>query len=324
MSMAYTNSSLVSYTKPSPNHSGQRTHSIDRITPHCVVGQCSVETLGNIFLPTSRQASCNYGIGVDGRVGMYVEEKNRSWCSSSNANDQRAVTIECASDTTEPYAFKDVVYQTLITLCTDICKRNGKSKLLWLGDKDKTLSYEPKSDEMVLTVHRWFANKSCPGSWMYARMGDLAAKVTAQLGGGASEDTETEYPEKLTEGYYRVRKAWSDSKSQKGAYKILSNAKKCADANPGYRVFDNNGVNIYTPNTSTQAAPDVPFTVKVSISDLNIRKGPGTDYSKTGKFTGKGVFTIVEVQSGQGSSAGWGRLKSGAGWISLDYALKTE
>ena len=322
--MTYTNSSLVSYTKLSPNHSGQRTHSIDRITPHCVVGQCSVETLGNIFLPTSRQASCNYGIGVDGRVGMYVEEKNRSWCSSSSANDQRAVTIECASDTTEPYAFKDVVYQKLITLCVDVCKRNGKSKLLWLGDKDKTLNYAPKSDEMVLTVHRWFANKSCPGSWMYARMGDLAAKVTAQLGGGTSGDTETEYPEKLTEGYYRVRKAWSDSKSQKGAYKILSNAKKCADANPGYSVFDNNGVNIYTPNTSTKAAPDVPFTVKVSISNLNIRKGPGTDYAKTGKFTGKGVFTIVEVQSGQGASAGWGRLKSGAGWISLDYAAKIK
>ena len=320
--MGYTNSSLVSYTKLSPNHSGLRTHSIDRITPHCVVGQCSVETLGNIFLPASRQASSNYGIGVDGRVGMYVEEKNRSWCSSSSANDQRAVTIECASDATEPYAFKDVVYQKLIALCVDICKRNGKKKLLWLGDKDKTLSYEPKSDEMVLTEHRWFANKSCPGSWMYARMGDLAAKVTAQLGGGASEDTETDYPEKLTEGYYRVRKAWSDSKSQKGAYKILSNAKKCANANPGYSVFDNNGVNIYTPNTSTQTAPDVPFTVKVSISDLNIRKGPGTDYAKTGKFTGKGVFTIVEVKSGKGSTAGWGRLKSGAGWISLDYCKK--
>lgn len=322
--MAYTNSSLVSYTKLSPNHSGLRTHSIDRITPHCVVGQCSVETLGSIFLPTSRQASCNYGIGVDGRVGMYVEEKNRSWCSSSSANDQRAVTIECASDTTEPYAFKDVVYQKLITLCVDICKRNGKSKLLWLGDKDKTLSYEPKSDEMVLTVHRWFANKSCPGSWMYARMGDLAEKVTAQLGGSASGNADAGHPEKLTDGYYRVRKAWSDSKSQKGAYKILSNAKKCADANPGYSVFDNNGVNIYTPNTSTQTAPDVPFTVKVSISDLNIRKGPGTDYAKTGIFTGKGVFTIMEVKSGQGSTAGWGRLKSGAGWISLDYAAKIE
>ena len=181
--MAYTNSPLVSYTKLSPNHSGQRTHGIDRITPHCVVGQCSVETLGNIFLPTSRRASSNYGIGVDGRVGMYVEEKNRSWCSSSAANDQRAVTIECASDTTEPYAFKDIVYRTLIKLCVDICKRNGKTKLLWLGDKTKTLNYTPKFNEMVLTVHRWFANKSCPGNWMYSRMGDLAEKVTAALGG---------------------------------------------------------------------------------------------------------------------------------------------
>lgn len=158
--MSYTNSPLVSYTKLSPNHSGQRTHSIDRITPHCVVGQCSVETLGNIFLATSRQASSNYGIGVDGRVGMYVEEKNRSWCSSSNANDQRAVTIECASDTTEPYTMNAKVYESLINLCTDICRRNGKSKLLWFADKTKTLNYEPKADEMVITVHRWFANNS--------------------------------------------------------------------------------------------------------------------------------------------------------------------
>lgn len=190
VTMGYTNSPLVSYTKLSPNHSGQRTHAIDRITPHCVVGQCSVETLGNIFYPSSRQASCQYGIGADGRVGMYCEEKNRSWCSSSNANDQRAITIECASDTTAPYAFKDVVYNKLIELCVDICKRNGKTKLLWLGDKDKTLAYNPAANEMVLTVHRWFANKSCPGDWMYQRMGDLAAKVTAKLGGATNAEPE--------------------------------------------------------------------------------------------------------------------------------------
>lgn len=177
------NSSLVSYTRLSPNHSGRRTHAIDRITPHCVVGQCSVETLGNIFAPSSRQASSNYGIGVDGRVGMYVEERNRSWCSSSNANDQRAVTIECASDATHPYAFNSTVYNKLIDLCVDICKRNGKKKLLWLGNKSKSLNYSPASDEMVLTVHRWFANKSCPGDWMYSRMGDLANKVTSKLNG---------------------------------------------------------------------------------------------------------------------------------------------
>ena len=212
--MSYTNSSLVSYTKLSPNHSGQRTHAIDRITPHCVVGQCSVETLGNIFAPTSRQASCQYGIGVDGRVGMYVEEKNRSWCSSSNANDQRAVTIECASDTTAPYAFKDVVYNKLVELCVDICKRNGKSKLLWLGDKDTTLNYSPKSDEMVLTVHRWFANKSCPGDWLYNRLGNLATAVTERLTGG-STDTGKEDTTPSTQTLYRV---------QTGAFSKRSNA----------------------------------------------------------------------------------------------------
>jgi len=313
--MAYTNSSMVSYTKLSPNHSGQRTHSIDRITPHCVVGQCSVETLGSIFAPVSRQASCNYGIGADGRVGMYVEEKNRSWCSSSNANDQRAITIECASDTTEPYAFRDVVYKKLIALCVDICKRNGKKKLLWLGDKDKTLNYNPKADEMVLTVHRWFANKSCPGNWMYARMGDLATKVTAQLGGSGSTT-----PQVTPTQLYRVRKTWADSKTQKGAYKVLANAKTCADKNVGYKVFDANGKVVYEPKTSASAVK-VPFKVKVSISDLNIRKGPGTDYART-QYIPKGVYTIVEVKSGKGSDKGWGKLKSGAGWVALDYTVK--
>ena len=313
--MVYTNSSLVSYTKLSPNHSGWRTHSIDRITPHCVVGQLSAESICGCFTSTSRQASCNYGIGTDGKVSLCVEEKNRSWCSSSNANDQRAVTIECASDKTSPYAMNDAVYQSLIRLCVDICRRNGKKKLLWLGDKNKTLNYSPKSDEMVLTVHRWFANKSCPGDWLYARLGDLASRVTAQLGGASTNVSSSQL--------YRVRKNWSDSKSQKGAYKILANAKKCADSNPGYSVFDVNGVSIYTSDTSSAASiADVPFIVKVNITDLNIRKGPGTNYSRTGKFTGKGVFTIVEVKSGQGSTAGWGRLKSGAGWISLDYCQR--
>ena len=181
--MSFTNSSMVAYTKLSPNHSGQRTHSIDRITPHCVVGQCTAEGLGDWFAKSSTKASSNYGIDKDGRVGLYVEEKNRSWCSSSNANDQRAVTIECASDTSEPYAFRDVVYQKLIVLCVDICKRNGKKKLLWFGDKEKTLNYSPKADEMVLTVHRWFANKACPGDYLYSRMGDIAKQVNARLEG---------------------------------------------------------------------------------------------------------------------------------------------
>lgn len=187
------NSTLVSYTKISPNRNSPRNHAIDRISIHCVVGQCSVETLGNIFAPTSREASCNYGIGADGRVGMYVEEKDRSWCTSSGANDHRAVTIECASDTTHPYAVNDKAYATLIKLCVDICRRNGKSKLLWFGDKDKTLAYTPKSDEMVLTVHRWFANKSCPGDYLYNLHGQIASEVTAQL---SPKKPETQTPAK--------------------------------------------------------------------------------------------------------------------------------
>lgn len=200
------NSGLVVYIKLSPNHSGQRTHSIDRITPHCVVGQLSCESICGCFTSPQREASCNYGIGMDGRISLSVEEKNRSWCSSSNANDQRAVTIECASDKTAPYAMTDAVYAALIDLCTDICKRNGKSKLLWFGDKNKTLSYEPKADEMIITVHRWFANKSCPGDWLYNRLGDLAAKVTSRLGGGSQQPSGT---------LYRV---------QTGAYKQKANA----------------------------------------------------------------------------------------------------
>jgi len=317
--MAYTNSSMVVYKKLSPNHSGLRTHSIDRITPHCVVGQCTAEGLGEWFEKQSTQASSNYGIDRDGRVALYVEEKNRSWCSSSNANDQRAITIECASDTTEPYAFRDVVYQTLIKLCIDICKRNGKNKLIWFGDKDKTLNYSPKSGEMILTVHRWFANKSCPGNWMYARMGDLAEKVTQVLG-GSDKPVEPEKPEdKTTIKWFRVRKTWRDSKTQKGAYKILDNAKKCADQNPGYKVFDADGKVVYEPKAVVPAVK-VPFLVKVSISDLNIRKGPGVNHSRI-QFCPPGIYTIVAVSEGAGASM-WGKLKSGIGWLSLDFCLR--
>ena len=121
--------------------------------------------------------------------------------------------------------------------------------------------------------------------------------------------------------WYRVRKSWADAKSQKGAYKILDNAKKCADQNPGYKVFDADGKVVYEPNAA-EPAVKVPFLVKVSISDLNIRKGPGTDYDRV-QFIPIGVYTIMEVRSGKGSSAGWGRLKSGIGWISLDYVKRT-
>ena len=388
-------------------------------------------------------------------------------------------------------AKNSAVYNSLVKLCIDICKRNGKKKLLWLGDKNKTLNYAPAADEMILTVHRWFANKSCPGNWLYARLGDLAARVTAALGGssssglqasslknlseaeavaeigplftenqkqsgilacvsmaqfilesgygkselaqnanncfgmktslsgnswsGSSWDGKSVYTKKTQEqnadgsyvtitadfrkyacvedsiadhaayllgamngsrkryeglagcmdykkavqiikdggyatshtyvqnlcniierwnltqynaatqnhesiisGWYRVRKSWQNAASQKGAFHDLSYAKQCADANPGYTVFDPTGKAVYPVNQTAS----VPYAVRVSINDLNIRKGPGTNYGKTGYYTGRGVFTIVAESAGAGSVKGWGKLKSGAGWIALDFAAR--
>lgn len=175
------NSPLVTVTRRTTHHSGRRTRAIDRITPHCVVGQMSASGLGSYFATTTREVSSNYGIGYDGSVGLYVDEDKRSWCSSSNANDQRAVTIECASDKSHPYAMRPAVYSKLIELCVDICKRNGKTKLIWFGDKGKALGYKPQKNEMILTVHRWFKNTDCPGDWLYNRLGDLATQVTQRL-----------------------------------------------------------------------------------------------------------------------------------------------
>lgn len=232
------NSSLVSYTRISPNKTSPRNHKIDTITIHCVVGQCSVETLGEIFAYPSKEASSNYGIGFDGRVGMYVEEKDRSWCSSSSSNDNRAITIEVASDTTEPYAVTNKAYTSLINLVADICKRNGIKKLVWSTSKYDRVNH---NNGCNMTVHRDYANKSCPGTYLYERHADIAAKVNAKLGAGTT-----------TTEMYRVRKSWDDAKSQIGAYKILANAKKACKS--GYNVYNSSGKVVYS-NSSTPKTP---------------------------------------------------------------------
>ena len=336
--VGYTNSPLVSYTKLSPNHSGQRTHVIDRITPHCVVGQLTAAGICGCFTSSSVQASCNYGIGKDGDIGLCVEERNRSWCTSSNANDQRAVTIECASDKTHPYAFTSKCYNALVKLCVDICKRNGKTKLLWLGNKDKTLAYNPAANEMVLTVHRWFANKSCPGDWMYQRMGDLAAKVTAKLGGAAAEpekkpDTTTNnFPAvpfivnvKIDDLNYRSQPSMDGAvkgQAGKGVFTIVevNNGWGKLKSGVGWIWLGNPQYCTIGDTVKTSTPTFSPYKVKVSIKDLNIRKGPGTNYAYNG-FCPVGVYTIIEESDGAGATK-WGKLKSGAGWVSLDYAKR--
>ena len=175
------NSSLVEYTKISPNNSGKKKYPITRITPHIVVGQCTIASLGNWFYKKSTKASSNYGIDKNGKIGLFVNECDRAWTSSNADNDNRAITIECASDTVYPYKINDIVWKKLNDLCFDICKRNGKTKLIWFGDKQKALSYVPKSNEMVLTVHRWFASTQCCGDYLYSLLYQLADNVTERL-----------------------------------------------------------------------------------------------------------------------------------------------
>lgn len=170
------NSSLISYKKISPHKTSPRNHEIDTITIHCFVGQCTVETMGNCF-SGSTEASSNYGIGYDGKIGMFVEEKDRSWCSSNRSNDHRAITIEVACENKHPYTITDKAYASLINLLTDICKRNNIKKLLWKADK----SLIGQVNKQNMTVHRWFANKECPGEYLYSKHGDIAKEVNKRL-----------------------------------------------------------------------------------------------------------------------------------------------
>lgn len=333
----FTNSPLVSYTKLSPNHSGQRNHAIDTITIHCVVGQCSVETLGNIFAPTSRQASSNYGVGVDGRIGMYVEEKNRSWCTSSAANDHRAITIEVASDTTEPYAVRDNVFAALLDLVTDICKRNGIKKLVWSTNKTDRVNHKNGCN---MTVHRDYANKSCPGKYLYDRHGEIAAEVNKRLGAdepkvetpattsaikkgdvvSINSDDATYYDGKKKVPAWVRKKKWI-VKEVKGDRAVIDQSQDgknaiCSPINVKFLTID--GAKVETPKTETFKS----YLAKVTASALNIRKGAGTNFAVTGVIRDKGTYTIVAESKGQGSTKGWGKLKSGAGWISLDFVKK--
>ncbi len=183
--MGYTNSPLVTYTRISKNKTSPRNHKIDTITIHCVVGQWTAKQGCDYFATSAKNASCNYFVGKDGSIGLCVEEKDRSWCSSSRSNDNRAVTIEGASDTADPYKVTDAALNALIKLVADICKRNGIKKLLWKNDK----SLIGQVDKQNMTVHRWFANKACPGNYLMSKHPEIAKRVNEILGASTTTIT---------------------------------------------------------------------------------------------------------------------------------------
>lgn len=177
--MTYTNSSLVNYKKISPNKTSPRNHAIDTITIHCMAGNLSVESCGNVFANKSRKASSNYGIGSDGRVALYVDEKDRSWASSNASNDHRAVTIEVANDGGAPdWHVSNKALSALIDLITDICKRNNIEKLVWSTNKNNRVKH---LNGCNMTVHRDFAAKACPGNYLYNKHPYIVEQVNQKL-----------------------------------------------------------------------------------------------------------------------------------------------
>lgn len=331
----FSNSSLVEYIKISPKRTKNRNHVIDTISIHCTGGRSTVESLGNLF--QTKEASSNYGIGYDGRVGMYVEEKDRSWCSSNAKNDHRAVTIEVACEPEDPYKVSDKVLSVLIDLVADICKRNNIKELKWKADK----SLIGQIDKQNMTVHRWFYPKECPGDYLYSKHYYIANEVNKKLGvpsvndvvnnestttssavgskdnlglkvgdevtlvAGATYTSGKSIPSWLFKKTLYVRKLKEDGV-------LVSTLKVGAvTGTVASKYLMKNGQKV-------ESSHSLPYQVRITTNSLNIRKGAGKNYVIVGKIKDGGVYTIIEEKDGQGATK-WGRLKSKKGWISLDF-----
>lgn len=332
--MSYTNSPLVTYKNITRNKTTNRNHVIDTITIHCIVGQWTAKQGCDYFANTDRQCSANYVVGKDGSIGLSVEEKDRSWCSSNAANDHRAITIEVASDTTHPYAVTDKAYKALIELVADICKRNRIKKLLWKADK----SLIGQVSKQNMTVHRWFANKSCPGEYLYSRHSDIAAKVNAILGATQDKPSAPDKPAENGSLKAGTKMTFKGISLFVSAYAKTPASRKTGtfylwgtDVINGRVRITNRPSNVgivgqvtgYIDLADAENATGSfsPYLVRVTTSSLNIRKNPTTASAIVGSIKDKGIYTIVEEANGTGAKK-WGKLKSGAGWISLDYTKK--
>lgn len=253
------NSSLVDYTKITHNKTVMNNKVNKKITIHHMAGNLSVETCGNVFGGT-RKASANYGIGTDGRVGLYVDEKDRAWTSSNANNDNQSITIEVANNSGAPdWTVSDAAYNKLIDLCVDICKRNGIEKLNWTGDKNGNL-----------TCHYMFAATACPGQYLKSKMPEIANLVNSKLSNNSKNQETVKDTTPEIKKLYRVRTSWNNAESQIGAYSLLENAK--ASCRSGYTVYDWNGNAVYSNNEN------IIYTVSSGDSLSKIAKKYGIDW----------------------------------------------
>ena len=317
------NSSLVTYTRLSPNRTVMSNKKNTHIVIHHMAGGLTVEQCGNSFASSSRQASSNYGIDSKGHVGLYCDESNRAWTTGSREIDSKAVTIEVANDGGAPdWHVSDTALNKLIELCVDICKRNGIKKLNYTGDKSGNLH-----------MHKWYQNTNCPGPYLGSKFGYIASEVNKRLAGGGSstpEPTPSPAPTPAPASGYNqgdIIKLKSDATYYNGT-SIPDWVKK---STLYYRGTNSNGIIFSTQKTGAITGvvkPDAiegsasssssfkSYTVKVNVQKLNVRKGPGTNYGISTVIRYGEVYTIV------GEDHGWGKLKSGAGYISLNYTKR--
>ncbi len=301
------------------NHNAGDVSRIKYIVIHYTGALGDAKANCNYFAGGNRNASAHYFVGYDGAIWQSVEDKNIAW--------------HCGAK-----SYKHAECRNANSIGIEMCVK--KKDTASMGATDKDWYFEDATVEAAAELTRYLMDKYnvpashvirhydvtgkiCPNPYVYNTTAHTWDEFKQLISGAASAGSSQ------IDRLYRVRKSWEDAKSQIGACSSLDNAKKaCTD---GYTVYDWNGRAVYryaggqqvvAPQEKPQEAADVPFKVKVDILDLNIRTDAGTDYAKTGENTGKGVFTIVEVKAGKGSTAGWGRLKSGAGWISLDYATR--
>lgn len=295
------NSSLSTYTKISPNKNSPRNKAIDTITIHCTAGNKNntAKQVVDFFANSERQASCNYVVGGDGSIGISVEEKDRSWCTSSGANDHRAITIEVCSNIPGTEV-TDKAYSALIELVADICKRNSIKKLVWSEDKNSRVNH---LNGCNMTVHRDYANKSCPGPWLYERHGAIAAAVNKKLG----TTTETEKP--TTPGtLYRV---------QTGAYSVKANAEKTMASlkSKGFDAF-------ITTESGTAASTSEVTTFNIG-NKVKLASG-APSYGTSKQFASWVYSSTLYLRELSGNRAVISTLKTGAitGAVDKKYLTK--
>ena len=282
------NSSLVDLVSYSPNHSGRRQNPITKIAIHHTAGVLTAAGIGSVFKSTSRQASCNYGIGNDNRIVLVVDEANRAWTTSSAWCDNRAVTIEVSnSQYGGNWLVSDRVLNTLIDLVTDICRRNGIKNCTYTEGKDG-----------VLQMHRWYAQTSCPGPYLGSKFTYIANEVNKRLRGGKSTSTSS--------NLYRVRKSWGDSKSQKGAFKNLNSAIDLAKKN-GFKVYDSSGKQVYPEikkaSTSSNASPKfIKYEnwTGITLDVCNVRSAPNTNAPIVAQYQKNKPIHYDSVYEGDG------------------------